>query len=107
MRSDDSEVRALLQALHHEPTAQCVTAKRALNRRLQGGCQVPIAGFAQFDDSGENLWLRALVGRPDGTLILRAQARAPAAEAEQLGHVVAEDLLNQGAAAILAEVYGH
>ena len=106
MRADDSEVLSLLQVLHHEPTAARVNAERAMNQRLQGGCQVPIAGYAQFDESGENLWLRGLVGRPDGSLLLRAEATAPASQAEQLGIAVAEDLLNQGAAQILEEVYG-
>ena len=106
LRSDDSEVLALLQILHHEPTWRRVAAERALNQRLQGGCQVPVAGYAEYDDSGENLWLRGMVGRPDGSLLLRAEATAPASEAEQLGAAVADDLLAQGAAAILAEVYG-
>jgi hydroxymethylbilane synthase len=106
LRSGDSDVLALLQVLHHEPTAQRVTAERSLNERLQGGCQVPIACYAQFDESSENLWLRGLVGKPDGSLLLRADARAPAADARQLGITVAEDLLGQGAAEILAEVYG-
>ena len=106
LRSADSAVRSLLQPLHHEPTARRVTAERAMNRRLDGGCQVPIACYAEFVDGGEQLLLRGLVGKPDGSQILRAQATAPAAAAEQLGIQVAEDLLSQGAAAILAEVYG-
>jgi hydroxymethylbilane synthase len=106
LRSNDSGVLALLQVLHHQPTAVCVSAERALNRRLQGGCQVPIAGYAELDESGETLWLRGLVGRPDGSLILRAEATAPASQAEELGIAVAEDLLSQGAQGILAEVYG-
>lgn len=106
LRSDDSDVLALLQVLHHEPTAQRVMAERALNERLQGGCQVPIACYAQFGQSGENLWLRGLVGKPDGSLLLRAEATAPAENNRQLGITVAEDLLSQGAAEILAEVYG-
>jgi hydroxymethylbilane synthase len=76
-----------------------------MNRRLQGGCQVPIACYAQYVPGGEQLWLRGLVGKPDGSLLLRAEARAPTAEAEQLGIRVADDLLAQGAADILAEVY--
>jgi len=107
LRSADTEVRALLQPLHHEPTAFRVTAERAMNRHLQGGCQVPIGCYAQFVDEGENLWLRGLVGKPDGSQILRAEGTGPAREAEQLGVRVAEDLLARGAAAILAEVYGH
>ncbi|MFK7977843.1 MAG: hydroxymethylbilane synthase [Halioglobus sp.] len=106
LRSGDEEVRELLQVLHDEETAARVTAERAMNLRLEGGCQVPIACFAQAVDSGAKLHLRGLVGKPDGTLILRAQATLPVNRAEQLGQQVAEDLLAQGAQAILAEVYG-
>jgi hydroxymethylbilane synthase len=104
-RSGDQEVLRLLQVLHHEPTALRVTAERAMNERLSGGCQVPIACYAQYDDAGENLWLRGLVGKPDGSLLLRAEATAPADQARSLGLAVAEDLLAQGAAEILAAVY--
>ncbi|MDP4918768.1 MAG: hydroxymethylbilane synthase [Haliea sp.] len=106
LRSSDREMLALLQPLHHGQTALRVAAERALNRRLEGGCQVPIACYAELESGGETLWLRGLVGRPDGGLLLRAEARAPVAEAEALGVAVAEDLLAQGASAILAEVYG-
>jgi hydroxymethylbilane synthase len=106
MRSADSGVRDLLQPLHDEATARCVTAERAMNRHLNGGCQVPIASYAEFTDGGKQLLLRGLVGKPDGSQILRAQAIAPAETAEQLGVQVAEDLLSQGAAAILDAVYG-
>lgn len=106
LRTGDPAVLELVQALHHEPTAQRVTAERAMNRRLQGGCQVPIACFAEHVAGGARLRLRGLVGRPDGSLILRAQAEAAVAEAQQLGEQVADDLLAQGAAEILAAVYG-
>jgi hydroxymethylbilane synthase len=106
LRSDDSEVLELLRVLHHEPTAQRVTAERAMNQRLQGGCQVPIACYADHLPGTDRLWLRGLVGKPDGSLILRAEGEANVAEAEQLGIRVADDLLAQGAAQILAQVYG-
>ena len=104
-RADDAELHRLLAPLHHRPTAQCVTAERALNRRLEGGCQVPIACFAQLNGAGQ-LHLRGLVGALDGSRILRAEDSAPAAEAEALGIAVAEALLGLGAADILADVYG-
>ncbi|MHA6494856.1 hydroxymethylbilane synthase [Pseudomonas borbori] len=103
-RSADSEIHALLAPLHHRETALRVTAERALNKHLNGGCQVPIACYAVLE--GEQLWLRGLVGQPDGTLLLSAERRGPAEEAEQLGVDVAEALLAQGAAAILQAVYG-
>ena len=104
LRSADSDVLQLLQVLHHEPTAQRVTAERAMNERLQGGCQVPIACYAQHQANSGRLWLRGLVGKPDGSLILRAEGEADASQAQQLGVQVAEQLLEQGAAAILADV---
>lgn len=103
-RCDDHQTLALLQALHHEPTARRVIAERAMNHRLQGGCQVPIACYADYRD--EQLWLRGLVGRPDGREILRADASAAPEDAEMLGISVAEALIAQGAADILSEVYG-
>lgn len=104
-RTDDAATQALLAPLNHSDTASRVIAERALNRRLQGGCQVPIACYATLNN-GE-LWLRGLVGSEDGQRIIRAEARAPQADAETLGVQVAEDLLAQGAADILAQVYGH
>jgi len=71
---------------------------------LNGGCQVPIAGYALLDNG--NIWLRGLVGRPDGSLTLRAEVRGKAEEAESLGIALAEELLSQGADDILAAIYG-
>ncbi|MDX1733001.1 MAG: hydroxymethylbilane synthase [Halioglobus sp.] len=105
LRADDAQAATLLAPLHHAATAQRVSAERAMNRRLQGGCQVPIACYADFTDDGR-LWLRGLVGSPDGSTVLRAEATGATHEAEALGVAVADDLLGQGAAAILAEVYG-
>jgi len=103
-RSADAEIHQLLAPLHHHDTAVRVTAERALNKHLNGGCQVPIACYAVLE--GEQLWLRGLVGEPDGGRLLSAQARAPQAEAERLGVEVAEALLRQGADQILKAVYG-
>jgi hydroxymethylbilane synthase len=103
-RSADSEIHALLAPLHHQDTATRVIAERALNKHLNGGCQVPIACYAVLE--GEQLWLRGLVGDPSGGLLLSAEARAPRSDAEALGVQVAEDLLSQGANDILKAVYG-
>jgi hydroxymethylbilane synthase len=105
LRANDEATRALLAPLHHAETAVCVAAERAMNGHLQGGCQVPIAGFAQLENSAE-LHLRGLVGHPDGSVLLRAEGRSSVDDAEQLGVDVAERLLAQGAGAILAAVYG-
>jgi hydroxymethylbilane synthase len=102
-RSDDDRVNALLAPLHHASTAACVRAERALNRRLEGGCQVPIGGYATLDD-GE-IHLRGLVGTVDGSAIVRAEIRGPEADAERLGTTVAEELLEHGASDILRELY--
>lgn len=103
-RSADLEIHALLAPLHHRDTADRVVAERAMNKHLNGGCQVPIACYAVLE--GEQLWLRGLVGEPAGGLLLSAEARAPRADAEALGVRVAEDLLQQGAEEILKAVYG-
>lgn len=102
-RSSDTELQALLVQLNDEDSALRVRAERALNTRLNGGCQVPIACYAEREN-GE-LWLRGLVGDPDGQRMLRAEARGPEAEPEALGIAVAEDLLAQGAQSILDAVY--
>jgi hydroxymethylbilane synthase len=103
-RSADIDLHALLTPLHHADTAARVIAERAMNKHLNGGCQVPIACYAVLE--GDSLWLRGLVGQPSGTLTLSADARAPRADAEALGIQVAEQLLAQGAAEILRDVYG-
>lgn len=102
-RVDDVHINTLLSALHDDGTGQCVMAERAMNARLQGGCQVPIAGFAQLQ-SGK-LHLRGLVGNPDGSIVVRSEGTAFAAECEALGRQVAEDLLRQGADKILAALF--
>jgi hydroxymethylbilane synthase len=102
-RIDDDEMNALIAPLHDPQTAITVTAERALNRRLSGGCQVPIAGYAMLE--GDELWLRGLVGQPDGSQTLYAELRGPAADADKIGVAVAEMLLAKGADKILADVY--
>lgn len=101
-RSQDIETLKLIDCLHHNQTATTVVAERAVNARLQGGCQVPIAAFAELD--GEVLHLRALVGNLEGSRIIRSEIRGDAHQAEQLGLTVAEDLLSQGAEEILASL---
>lgn len=102
-RADDERVNALIAPLHHGGTACCVRAERAMNRRLMGGCQVPIAGFAELE--GGELWMRALVGEPDGSRVIRAERRGSSAEAEALGEALGEELLAGGAGAILAALH--
>lgn len=102
-RSDDRVINDLISALDHEHTHICITAERALNRRLQGGCQVPIAGYAEL--SGHTLHLRGLVGRPDGRTIIQGAKTGAPQQAEEMGVALAEELLDKGADVILNEVY--
>ena len=103
LRTSDARVAELIAPLHHLAIAACVSAERALNTHLQGGCQVPIACFAEYREG--QLWLRGLVGRADGSEMLRAEASADDSQAQALGVAVAEELLAQGAAELLAAAY--
>ncbi|MCB1873048.1 MAG: hydroxymethylbilane synthase [Gammaproteobacteria bacterium] len=102
-RTDDGSVNALIAPLHNPETALCVTAERAMNNRLMGGCQVPIAGYALINHN--RIFMRGLVGEPDGSRIIRSESSAPASDAEALGIALAEDLLGQGADQILMHLY--
>ncbi|MCT8533834.1 hydroxymethylbilane synthase [Glaesserella parasuis] len=102
-RLNDERVLGYLAELNHQPTAYCVQAERAMNSRLQGGCQVPIGGFATL--TGDEIELNALVGSLDGSTIVRASAKGNIKEAEKLGVEVAEALLAKGADHILKTVY--
>ena len=104
-RVDDERVKALLAPLNHDETAARVIAERSLNKRLQGGCQVPIACYATLN--GDKLHLRGLVGSDDGSHMIRTEVTGNKADAEQLGIQAAEDLLAKGAGEILESVYGH
>lgn len=103
-RREDHETNAYVAALDHAPTRRCVSAERALNAHLDGGCQVPIAAYAELHD--DRLHLRGLVGAPDGSRVLRAEAQGPDDQPEALGRRVAEELLAHGAKSILDKVYG-
>lgn len=102
-RSGDARVHELIRVMNHAETQVRVTAERAMNHRLQGGCQVPIAGHAEIKDGG--LYLRGLVARPDGSEVVRGEISGAAREAERLGIALADDLLARGARAILRDVY--
>jgi hydroxymethylbilane synthase len=103
-RIGDTASEQLIAALHHQPTSVRVAAERALNARLEGGCQVPIAAYAELDE--DVLHLRALVGEPDGSHVIRGEIEGDAARAEALGVDLANELLARGARTILDKVYG-
>jgi hydroxymethylbilane synthase len=102
-RSQDPRIEELIAPLDHAVTHTCVAAERAMNSRLGGGCQVPIAGFAMF--TGDTLQVRGLVGRTDGSEILRSEFFGHAEEAANMGTALAEELLAQGADVILEQLY--
>ena len=122
-REGDAEILALLAPLNDEQARIRLIAERALNRHLDGGCQVPIAAYAVLhadnasdytnDDKGNTLWLRGRVGQADGSALLKAEKRVmlsgtqaeQEAQANQLGIEVATMLLAEGAGAILAAIY--
>lgn len=103
-RTADAAIIELIKPLHHQTSAEAVLAERAMNRRLEGGCQVPIACYAIHQ--GDQLWLRGLVAEPDGSRVLSGEICGPASTGERMGVELAERLLADGADVILRKVYG-
>ncbi|MCW8839559.1 MAG: hydroxymethylbilane synthase [Gammaproteobacteria bacterium] len=102
-REDDDELNLMLAALNDAKTSARVRTERAMNRRLEGGCQVPIAGYAELDHGV--IVMHAMVASPDGKEVIRGNISGYPEAAEELGIALAEDLLSRGADAILAELY--
>ena len=98
-RADDTRVRELCRVLDHRETATTILAERELLARLGASCRTPVAGHAEL--AGDQLTLRGLVGKVDGTAILAGEMSAPAEQAAELGRALADDLLARGAAAML------
>ncbi|MWN90574.1 hydroxymethylbilane synthase [Gilliamella sp. Pra-s65] len=103
-RTDDKKILDILSVLDDKNSRVCIQAERAMNKALQGGCQVPIACYSQL--SNDILTLEGFVGRIDGMQIIKAKLQGSANHAEQLGHNLAIQLLNQGADKILQELNG-
>ena len=101
-RVDDVELLALLAPLDHYETRLRVEAERAMNQGLMGGCQVPIGAYAELQ--GDQLWLRGLVGRPDGSEVIYEEMTGLATQGKAMGAEMAKRLLARGADKILAEV---
>ena len=99
-RQNDPRVESLLAPLVHAETTLRVRAERAMNQRLNGGCQVPIAGFAELQ--GDQLYMRGLIGYPDGSALFSHELHGSAEAPEALGIAIAENLLQQGGDKILA-----
>ena len=102
-RADDQAVLDLIQPLLHAKTWHCVQAERAFNAYLEGGCQVPIAGFATLD--GQQISMQGRVGSVDGQTLLCAEQSDQIEHAEQLGIRLAQQLLAQGAGELLSALH--
>jgi len=102
IRAGDKDVAALVGVLHHQPTADCVAAERAMNERLGGSCHAPVAGFAQLGP--DLLSLEGLAASVDGADVVRQTARGPAADAAGIGERLADSMLRAGADSILERV---
>ena len=104
-RVDDEFINNLLKKLNHEETSVCVRTERAFLKKLEGGCQVPIAAYARLKDG--NVFIEGLVGSLDGKTLIKASLKGKPEEAVSLGTRLAENLLSKGAGKILAEFYGN
>ena len=101
-RTDDKQILDIISVLDDKKSRACIQAERAMNNALQGGCQVPIAGYCRLNN--DQLMLQGLVGRVDGSKIIKQQITGYINEAESLGEKLAKQLLNQGADLILTEL---
>ena len=101
-RVDDERINSLIESLNHAATRQRTAAERAMNATLAGGCQAPVAGYSVLNDG--IIELRGLVGRPDGSHIIRADVHGSPEHAAELGKQLADDLLARGARPILDEL---
>ena len=101
IRETDAEIAALIGQLNDPAVAARITAERAFLRSLEGGCQVPIGGFARLE--GEEILLNGFVGDLEGKKIIRDAIRGKKEEAEDLGKQLAEKCLHNGAAEILRD----
>lgn len=92
-RLDDIKTLSLLSPLYHQDTSLCITAERVITTYLESYCRFPVASYAVIERN--QIWLRALIGLPDGSKIIRTEGRAPLLQAEKLGFILAENLLIQ------------
>ncbi|MBX2850000.1 MAG: hydroxymethylbilane synthase, partial [Acidiferrobacterales bacterium] len=104
-RADDKKTKQLIAPLNSQESSLTIAAERELNARLEGGCQLPIAGFAEIEKG--KIRLRAMVGRADGSKCIFSDDLVKSmtqASATNLGRVAAKNLLNQGASEILSGI---
>jgi hydroxymethylbilane synthase len=103
VRLSDAGTREAVEFLNDRDTSLAVRAERGFLKRLEGGCQVPIAAYARTE--GDTIRITGLVGRPDGTEILRSSRSGKVDDPERIGVALAEELLSRGGKKILEEVY--
>ena len=104
VRQDDNSIIDLLNFLNHKPTELTIKAERAFLRRLEGGCQIPIAGHGILE--GDNILLKGMVSELDGSRVIRDEVKGPKDQPKELGSTLAEHLLASGADDILEHIYG-
>ena len=103
-RAGDAELNDLVRrAIHHQVDADSVAAERGLSARLGGSCQTPLAAHARLIEPG-TLELRALVGRPDGSDLIRAERVGSVVDPAALGSAVGTELIARGADRILRDL---
>lgn len=103
IREDDEDMKSLLNFIKHEETDIRTTAERKFLRTLEGGCQVPIAGYSTIE--GDQISMNVMLSSLDGKRELRDSATMHINDAEKLGQHLADNLIKQGGKEILAEVY--
>ncbi|MGB5178461.1 MAG: hydroxymethylbilane synthase [Gammaproteobacteria bacterium] len=101
-RVGDERINSLIEPLNHVETRQRTEAERAMNAAMAGGCQAPVAGYSVLTDGV--IELRGLVGRPDGSQVIRGDVRGSPGHAAALGKQLADDLMTRGARSILDEL---
>jgi len=104
-RTNDETIKALLAPLECSATRVRVLTERAMNKTLEGGCQVPIASYSVISTDGKEVHLRGLVGAIDGSEIIESEITGPIEQGEALGNTLAQELLSRGADEILQQVY--
>tara|TARA_R110001592_G_scaffold59205_5_gene179655 strand:- start:470 stop:1417 length:948 start_codon:yes stop_codon:yes gene_type:complete len=104
-RINDDTIKALLKPLECSITRIRVLTERAMNKALEGGCQVPIASYSVISADGKEVHLRGLVGAIDGSEIIESEITGPVEQGETLGNTLAQELLSRGADRILKAVY--
>ncbi len=104
-RTDDDIIKTLLAPLECNTTRSRVLTERAMNKALEGGCQVPIASYSVISPDGKEVHLHGLVGAVDGSEIIESDITGPVEHGEALGNTLAQELLSRGADKILAQVY--